>query len=138
MKHATAIFPEGRQAVFEKFGYSPAVRCGDFVLVSGQVGVDANGEVVEDAEAQIRLAFTKLSDMLNAVGASLADVVEVHSYHVDLDQHEEAFHRARREFFPDPPFPAMTGLIEVSRLGMLGLIVEVSAVAYLGSSERSR
>lgn len=50
---------ESSRARFEKLGYSPAVRSGPLVLVAGQVGVTAEGEVVRDPEAQMRLAVLK-------------------------------------------------------------------------------
>jgi len=47
-----------------------------------------------------------------------------------MDAHEAAFFKVKNEFFAKPPYPAMTGLIEVKKLGMQGLVLEVAATAY--------
>ena len=130
MESGRAVFPEGKQAKFEGLGYSPAVACGPFLFVAGQVGV-GDGGVVEDPEAQFRLAFEKVFALCREAGFSVpGDLVEVKTFHVDMDKHEAAFFKIKKEFFPAPPYPAFTGLIEVKKLGMNGLLLEVAATAY--------
>jgi hypothetical protein len=58
-----AVFPFGRQALYERNRYSPAIKSNGFLFVSGQVGSREDGSPEEDLNAQIRLAF----DNLNAV-----------------------------------------------------------------------
>jgi 2-iminobutanoate/2-iminopropanoate deaminase len=59
--------------------YTPAVRAGDWVVVSGQIGVDpATGTVVPGGiEAQARQALTNLAGVLHDCGATWADVAKV-------------------------------------------------------------
>ena len=134
MESGRAVFPPGKQEKFEGLGYSPAVTCGPFLFVAGQVGVGDSG-VVEDPEAQFRLAFEKLFALCREAGFSVpGDLVEVKTFHVDMDKHEAAFFKVKKEFFPAPPYPAFTGLIEVQKLGMSGLLLEVAGTAYRAPS----
>ena len=58
--------------------FSPAIRAGDYIFVSGQAGfVDAKGKEVKDTETQTRLCLENIKRVLLAAGASLDDVVKV-------------------------------------------------------------
>jgi len=59
--------------------YTPALRAGEWVVVSGQIGIDpANGEVVPGGmKAQVRQALTNLAGVLHDCGATWADVAKV-------------------------------------------------------------
>ena len=131
------VYPEGQKALFEKLGYSPAVRSGNFLFVAGQVGVGSDGKVVQDPKEQMRLAFQKVIDLVEAAGMTKEDIVEVKTFHVDMLEHEDVAIEVKKEFFPHPPFPAFTGLIEVKRLGMEGLLLEVAATAHVPNSLES-
>ena len=61
MPKREAIIPAGMEAVYEKIGYAPAIKVGDTVYVSGQIGRDAAMQRVEDREAQIVQAFEKVA-----------------------------------------------------------------------------
>lgn len=107
--------------------YSPGVRAGDFVYVSGQVPRDpATGELLgEDVAEQTRRTLEKLEGVLRAAGGTLADVVSVTAYLQDVGDWE-AFNRVYGETF-HPPYPTRTTV--GAELG--GVRVEISAVAYL-------
>jgi 2-iminobutanoate/2-iminopropanoate deaminase len=65
--------------------YTPAVRAGDFIFVSGQLGV-ANGVLVEGGVAgQTTQAMTNLAAQLESMGASLTDLVKTTCFLVDMD-----------------------------------------------------
>ncbi len=65
--------------------YSPVVRAGDFVIVSGQVGI-ADGALVDGGvAAQTTQAMANLAGQLASVGASLDDVVKTMCFLVDMD-----------------------------------------------------
>lgn len=106
--------------------YSPAVRAGDFVYVSGQVPRDpATGELAgEDTATQSRAVLENVRRTLEAAGASLADVVSVTVYLVDT-QDWAAFNEVYKEFFTEP-YPSRTAV----GVELRGIRVEVSAVAY--------
>jgi 2-iminobutanoate/2-iminopropanoate deaminase len=107
--------------------YSPVVRVGDLLFVSGQVPKDpATGELTgDDVASQTRAVLRNLSLALEAAGASLADVVSVTAY---LSRIEEwaAFNEEYAKHFT-PPYPARTTL----GAGLHGFLVEISAIACL-------
>jgi 2-iminobutanoate/2-iminopropanoate deaminase len=111
--------------------YTDAVIAGDALYVSGIVPVDADGRVVgEDVVAQTRQVFAIMERVLAAAGASAADVVKVVVYLLDIDDRPK-INPVRQEFFGETR-PAST-LVEVSRLAVDGALVEIEAVAHLGS-----
>jgi 2-iminobutanoate/2-iminopropanoate deaminase len=111
--------------------YTDAVIAGDTLYVSGIVPVDADGRVVgEDVAAQARHVFAIMKRVLAAAGATPADVVKVTVYLLDIDDRPK-INPVRQEFFGETR-PAST-LVEVSRLAVEGALVEIEAVAYLGS-----
>ena len=69
MAQREAVFPADRHALYEKHGYSAAVRSGDLLFVSGQVGSRPDGSPEPDFEAQVRRAFANLEATL-AAGAA--------------------------------------------------------------------
>src|ERR1700729_1767620 len=74
------IFPEGSPA--PRGPYSPAVRAGDFIFVSGQVAVDpATNELSKgDVQHETRIVLNNVKLVLEGAGATLADVVRVGVY----------------------------------------------------------
>ena len=59
MSQRDVVFPVGRQALYERNRYSPAIRSNGFLFVSGQVGSNEDGSPEEDLEAQVRQADRK-------------------------------------------------------------------------------
>lgn len=110
-------------------GYSHAMRAGGLIFVSGQVAFDASGSVVGagDMGAQARQAFRNLGAVLDAAGASFADVVKL-TYFVRDVQAVGAIRTIRDEFVAVSNPPAST-LVEVSRLFHPELLIEIEAVA---------
>jgi len=108
--------------------YTDAVRVGDLLFVSGCVPTDAAGNVVggDDVAAQARQVFENIGAILAAAGASYADVARVTVYLTDVDDRAK-INPVRQEFF-GATRPAST-LIEVSRLAIPGIKVEVEAIA---------
>ena len=105
--------------------YSPAVKAGGFVFVSGQVPRDpATGALVgDDVESQTK----QVSRALEASGASLSDVVSVIVYLADIDDWGK-FNAVYKELMPTP-FPTRTAL----GANLRGIFVEISAVAFVGN-----
>lgn len=108
--------------------YSPAVRAGDFLYVSGQVPRDprSGATIGTNVEEQTRQVMANLASVLDAGGAALADVVSVTVYLASPDLWTE-FNTVYRELMPKP-FPARTAI----GVSLRGFLVEISAVAYLG------
>lgn len=107
--------------------YSPAVRAGDFVYVSGQVPKDLRtGVVVGDTvEEQAQQVMRNLTEVLTAAGASLDDVVSTTIYLVN-EQDWTSVNELWKTFFRTP-YPSRTTVGARLR----GVLIEVSAVAYL-------
>jgi 2-iminobutanoate/2-iminopropanoate deaminase len=106
--------------------FSPAIRAGDFVFLSGQASVDDEGKIINASFAEeCRRSFENLGKILQASGLSFADVVQVRNY-VNQQEDLAEFNQIYREFFREP-FPARTTI-----MGCLGTVLkfEVDAVAY--------
>jgi enamine deaminase RidA (YjgF/YER057c/UK114 family) len=127
----TLINPQEVERLYDRLHFSQGVRVGDTVWVSGQVGVDDRFQPLEGMEAQARKAFENLKRVLATAGASLADVVELTSFHIDLRGEMAAFSRVKDEYFA-ADFPAWTA-VGVTQLALEPLRVEIRAVAVVGS-----
>lgn len=110
MSSRDAVFPPGRQALYEINRYSAAIRSGDFLFVSGQVGSREDGSPEPDFEQQVRLAFKNLDAVLAAAGCTLEDVVDVTSFHTDPAAQWEVISRVRNDVIGTPPYPNWTAL----------------------------
>ena len=110
--------------------YTDAVRAGDLVFLSGFVPVDGDGRLVggDDVVAQVRQVFANLAAVLDAAGATFADVVKVTVYLTDIAD-RAAINPVRQEVF-GAARPAST-LVEVSALVTPGAKVEIDAVGLL-------
>ena len=130
IKMRDVIFPRDKQANYEAYGYSAAVRSGGFLFISGQVGVDTTGNAIKDPPAQFQMAFANLGHVLEAAGCGFDDVVDITTFHVDMYEHFDAFASAKQSVFARPPFPNWTA-IGVVCLADPDLLLEIKAIAKL-------
>jgi reactive intermediate/imine deaminase len=121
--------PHTASSVSTPPGYSHAVQAAGLIFISGQVAFDAHGSVVGvgDIGEQARQAFCNLGAVLEAAGSSFADVVKLTYFVRDIDA-VGAIRGARDEFVDTANPPAST-LVEVSRLFVPDLLIEIEAVA---------
>ncbi|MBO9545519.1 RidA family protein [Caulobacter sp.] len=126
MSKPQTVFPAGRQALYEKYRYSAAIRTGDLLFVSGQVGSREDGSPEPVFEDQVRLAFANLKAVLAAAGASLEDVVDVTTFHTDPEAQLATILAVRDEVIGAPPYPNWTA-IGVNWLA--GFDFEIKAIA---------
>lgn len=126
------IVPEGLEAVYERYRYAPGVLVGDVLRVSGQVGRDADLNVIAEPEAQYVAAFENVGRVLSAAGARWSDVVELETWFADDMDDLATFLAVKDRFFAEPPYPTWTGFA-VRGFSMPGLLVEVKVTAVLGS-----
>jgi enamine deaminase RidA (YjgF/YER057c/UK114 family) len=120
-------------------GYSHAVAgTGRLVAVSGQLPVDAEGNVVDpsDALAQARQVFINIAGALKAAGAKPKDVIRLTFYLTDLGD-LPAVRTARDEFIGDTPAPA-SSLIQVAGLILPDTRIEIDALAVTSASAGRR
>ena len=108
--------------------YSPGMKAGDYIFVSGQVGhVDSEGNKVEGVEAQTRQTLEKMKRVLEAAGASLSDVVKATVFLVKADDFAKMNEVYKSYFTKD--YPARSTVI-VAALARPEVIVEIECVAY--------
>lgn len=115
-------------------GYSHVVEfSGRLVVVSGQVPLDADGQLVgaDDPEAQIRRVFENLRTALAAAGATFEDLVKITVFLTDLAD-LEIFRRVRNEYVAGDTPPASSA-VRVAGLVNPAFRVEVEALAALTS-----
>lgn len=115
----------------ERFTFSPAVRVGNLVFLSGTTGTDDQSNIVGpgDIVAQTRRIFEKFSLILQSVGGDLGNIVETTDYVLSLDDYKKTA-ALRRELFKGPPWPAATGVV-VSGLVREGALIEIKGIAAL-------
>ncbi|SKC88187.1 Enamine deaminase RidA, house cleaning of reactive enamine intermediates, YjgF/YER057c/UK114 family [Burkholderia sp. CF099] len=130
MSERKAIVPDGMEAVYEKIRYAPALKVGNTVYVSGQIGRNAAMELVEGREAQIAQAFENIKLVLAAAGASMSDVVDLTTFHTDM-RDLPLFMEVRDRYITTDPLPAWTAVGAHMLGGTAGYIVEIKAVAVL-------
>ncbi|CAH2901504.1 MAG: RidA/YER057c/UK114 superfamily, group 7, YjgH-like protein [uncultured Paraburkholderia sp.] len=130
MKERKAVVPAGMEAVYERIRYAPAVKIGNTIYVSGQVGRDEKMQLVEGREAQTVQAFENLKKVLEAAGASLSDVVDLTTFHTDM-RDLPLFLEVRDRYLTTHPMPAWTAIGAHMLGGTAGYIVEIKAVAVL-------
>ncbi|MBC8999219.1 MULTISPECIES: RidA family protein [unclassified Pseudomonas] len=111
MTQRDVVFPPGRQALYERHQYSPAVRSNGFLFVSGQVGSTEDGSPEPDLETQVRRAFHNLNAILEAAGSSFEDVVDVTVFIVDpQSKFETIWNIVVSEFWGNAPHPTATAI----------------------------
>lgn len=105
---------------------SNAVRVGDLIFVSGQIGIDDMGAVVPGGiGAQTRTCLENIRDILASFGAEMLDVVQTRIYLTDFAGYAD-YNRVYQEFF-SAPFPARA---TVGTPGLaLGAEIEIEAIA---------
>jgi 2-iminobutanoate/2-iminopropanoate deaminase len=106
--------------------FSPFVRAGGFVFVSGQASVSPTGQIVEDTfEGEMRRSMENVQAVLAGAGLSLRDVCQVRSY-VGRQEDLAEYNRIYRDYF-SAPFPARTTLV-----GCLGTLLkfEIDVTAF--------
>jgi enamine deaminase RidA (YjgF/YER057c/UK114 family) len=115
----------------KSFTFSPAVRVGNLIFLSGTTATDEKGRIVGkgDIVAQTRQIFSKFATVLESVGGSLANIVETTEYVLSLEDYQKTA-AVRRELFNGPPWPAATGVV-VSGLVRADALIEIKATAVL-------
>ena len=110
MSKREAIFPANRHALYEQHGYSAAIRSGDLLFVSGQVGSREDGSPEPDFASQVELAFQNLQATLAAGGCTLDDIVDVTSFHTDPENQFGTIMEVKQKVFRAPPYPNWTAI----------------------------
>lgn len=134
MTKRDVIFPAGRQALYERNRYSPAIRSNGFLFVSGQVGSKDDGSPEPDLEAQVRLAFNNLNSILMTAGCTFDDVIDVTVFMVDPESTFDTIWNVVPEFWGSAPHPTLTA---VGVTWLYGFQFEIKVIAKLPESAES-
>jgi enamine deaminase RidA (YjgF/YER057c/UK114 family) len=126
-----AIFPEKRQELYQTYRYSAAIRSGDLLFVSGQVGSREDGSPEPDFEAQVRLAFDNLAAVLDAAGCSFDDIIDVTTFHTDPERQFDTVMAVKDGVFSEPPYPSWTA---VGVTWLAGFDFEIKAIARISEA----
>ncbi|WP_278412398.1 RidA family protein [Stutzerimonas kunmingensis] len=122
------VFPPGRQALYERNRYSPAIRANGLLFVSGQVGSRENGSPEPELEAQVRRAFDNLNAILQAAGCTFDDVIDVTVFMVDPQAIFERVWSVVPEYWGAVPHPTLTA---VGVTWLYGFQFEIKVIAKL-------
>jgi len=126
-----SITPDDMKHLGEKFNYSAAVRVGNLLFCAGQVGRDSDMNVITSSlEDHIVKAWENVEAVLAAAGCTTRNIVEMTTYHVDLQEQLGLFVEIKDRFVPrDMAAPPAWTSIGVSELSLPGQVVEIKVVA---------
>jgi len=133
----THIIPAGWESTYDDYHYSPAVRVGDTVIVSGIPAMQG-----DNYEAKIGFMFETLKKTLAASGAELSDVVEINTFHAqpkntaEFQAEFEVFKKIHAQYFKTH-YPAWTAVGTTALLAD-GAPVEMRAMAIVGSGQNPK
>ena len=110
-------------------GFSPVVRTGNLIFVSGQVSVDSEGNLVgaDDAYAQSVQCLSNVDAALRAAGATRADVTKITAFLINSEDYA-GYAQARLEFFDGDPGPA-SSTVFIKGLVSPSYLIEIEAIA---------
>jgi len=113
-----------------RYTFSPAVRAGNLLFISGMTAGDESGKIVGpgDIVAQTRYIFEKLATLLAAAGGGFEHIVQTTEYVTTTENYGKTA-AVRRDLFKGR-FPTATGVI-VAGLLREGALIEISAIAVL-------
>ena len=118
----------------DRYTFSPAVRKGNLLFISGMTGTDESGRLVgPDIASQTRQIYRKLDQILKAAGSSFDDVVKTTEFITTTERYRETA-AVRREFMKNG-FSAATGVI-IKGILRDGALIEIDAIAVLDEPRR--
>lgn len=111
--------------------YSPALRAGDWLYISGQVPIDGEGKTVGagDPEAQWRQVLDNIRACVEAEGGTMDDIIYLGYYFTDMRNYIN-YGEIRKEYF-NAPYPCGTA-VGVTGLAQEDWLLEIEATAYMG------
>ena len=110
------------------YGYAQAVKKGDTVWISGQLGHNKEGEVAEGMEAQMKQTYANIKELLSRYDMTMENVVEEVIYAMDMASAFEVRKNFKAEFYDHPKTVAST-MVGVSGLALPGQLVEIKIIA---------
>ena len=133
MPQIQILNPESLGKPLGQYSNIARVKASEFLFIAGQVGIDKDGKVPADFDAQCALTFANIGAALSSQGASFANIVEFTTYLVHSQDIARFMIYRSREFpnlFKGGAYPPNT-LLMVDRLVREEFLIEVSAIAAL-------
>ena len=128
MSSFTPIIPEGMEPFYNDYQFAPAVRAGDLIIISGQLGFDDDGSLPDDAAAQMANAFGAIAYILESQGLDASHIIAIDSFHVgDCHDAFEKMIAVKAQHIP-APHPAWTA-VSVAGLALPEAVVEIKVTA---------
>jgi enamine deaminase RidA (YjgF/YER057c/UK114 family) len=127
------VFPADRHVLYDKHGYSAAIRSGDMLFVSGQVGSRGDGTPEPDFAAQVQLAFDNLEAILAAAGCTFDDLIDVTTFHTDPENQFPTILHVKQSIFPASPYPNWTA---VGVTWLAGFDFEIKVIARIPTYQK--
>ena len=123
------IIPAHLKSLHDNWHFSPGVLVGDTLYISGTIGFLPDGTIPANPEDQYVACFENVKAVLEEVGASFDNLVEMTSFHLELQHSLSLFSEIRDRYVTDP-YPTWTA-VGVRELAMRNLIVEINGLARL-------
>ncbi|MEH6632899.1 MAG: RidA family protein [Halopseudomonas aestusnigri] len=122
-----SIVPKDLQGNYDNWHFSPAVECENFIFFSGCTGRRSDGTIADNVADQSRQAFLTIGKSIQAADITFGHIVEMTTYHVELQKNLKEFMRVKDEFIKEP-YPAWTA-IGVSELAVPDAVIEIRVIA---------
>lgn len=125
------IVPASHKDTYEQMHFAPATRAGDMVYLSGVIAALEEGDAGTDEQyaAGADKAFAEIEHVLNEAGGSLADIVDITSYHVDMMKHLMVLAGIKDKWIT-APYPSWTVIGTTGLFNPLGF-VEIKVIAHI-------
>ena len=123
-----ALKPETIHPPFAAYSHGIETKAKKLILTSGQLGIDANGNLPEGAEEQARLCFAAIEAILAEGGLDRSHIVRLNAYVTDR-KHMAGYMKARDEFIGAPAVLPASTLMIVSGFTRPEFVVEIEAIA---------
>jgi enamine deaminase RidA (YjgF/YER057c/UK114 family) len=128
MEERKIITPPHLADLAKAWHFSPGLLIGDTLYIAGTIGVKEDGSFPSSPHDQYIRCFENMKAVLEAADMSFKNVVDLVSYHTDLQHSLADFTEVRNEYIPDPPFPVYAAF-GVDELASRELYTEIKATA---------
>ena len=117
----------------ESYGFAQAVKVGDTIYVSGQLGLDDQGNMIySNMETQMRQTYANAKKILSQFGATLENVVEEVLYVTDMETAFAAAGPVRKEAYASKTPAVASTIVVTPRLSLPTQLIEIKFIAKVG------
>jgi enamine deaminase RidA (YjgF/YER057c/UK114 family) len=114
----------------ESYGFAQAVKVGDTIYVSGQLGLDDQGNMIySNMETQMRQTYANAKKILSQFGATLENVVEEVLYVTDMETAFAAAGPVRKEAYASKTPAVASTIVVTPRLSLPTQLIEIKFIA---------